>query len=115
MTSHSDKTQHDFQLWAKHYMASVVMKTLEGKGAQYSPRQDSALGNFYAGAAMLGTTPMAYLVALATKHWYALSQWATGRRPSFRNEDIQERASDVIIYLLLLMFWSEHNTPKKED
>ena len=107
-------SQHDFQLWAKHQIG-VILKTLEAKGNQYSERERSALGNFETGAAMLEISPMAYLMTLATKHWYALTQWASGRRPDFDQENIAERATDIIVYLLLLMYWTHYHVPKRED
>jgi hypothetical protein len=56
---------------------------------------------------------MEYLMALATKHWYALSQWAAGKRSHFTRSDIHERATDIIIYMLLLMYWAD-NKVKEE-
>jgi hypothetical protein len=106
-------SQHDFQIWANHKI-STINETLKEKGDQYSERTKPAHANFLAGAALLETSPMAYLMALATKHWHALAQWAAGRRPGFKREDIQERATDIIVYLLLLMYWSEYKTPKRE-
>ena len=97
-----DKSEDSFYRFASDTLSDMLDK-LENKGKQYSSGTN-ALENLEDGSTIAGTTPEHYAMTLATKHWHALVQWSMGRRPGYTFEDVQERATDIMIYMLLLMF-----------
>lgn len=98
--------QERFAKFAEAWLTNVL-DTLVEKGKQYSPGDWSATTNFEEGCVAVGLTPRHYLMSQANKQWYVLCQWAAGKRPGMRMADVGERAGDVMVYLLLLL-WMTH-------
>lgn len=98
-----DMKESDFSVYAAMLLNERVLPLLHAKGDEYGSTQHTgAYANFTAGAGLLGQEPQAYLMALATKQWYVLAQWAQGHRPQMHDELVLERIVDVIVYMTLL-------------
>jgi hypothetical protein len=96
------RTESDFAQFAREEMEQIL-RVSEAKGKEYGADRP-ALSNFEEGAAILDETPELYLLNLATKQFYVVIQWARGLRPHSSFGSLQERCTDLIIYLLLLKF-----------
>lgn len=107
-------TQDEFQISATKHMGRIKM-LMETKGLQYSGSPlDLALANFIDGSHTVGLSPILYLMALATKQWYAVCRFA--HRPMLnRVEEIQERIDDIVIYMLLLSFMLDVDLRNQEE
>ena len=100
MAPNQRMTQGEFGEFAAVRLQEIL-DLLKRKGREYS-RQE-AFTNFEEGARLHSLSPRKYLMILATKHWQNLCREPEG--------DIIERASDVIIYLLLLQAMSVQDNP----
>jgi hypothetical protein len=96
------RTEHDFALYAEAQLRPILDLLIK-KGLEYGADKE-ALSNFLEGAVALSETPQAYLMNLANKQHYVICQWATGHRSDMTPKQIQERAKDIVIYMLLLSF-----------
>ena len=96
-------SQAQFRTFAMQIFTKVVLAKLTGKGEEYTEADESALANFDASATMFNSTAERELMGYATKHWSAISLWTTAPTPT-RTTKIAERALDIIIYMLLLLF-----------
>lgn len=90
---------------------SMIMDLLKRKGDQYSGASNNALINFLEGSKVVGQTPANYLMAIATKHWHSLALWSLGKSNKPVGE-ICERAKDIVVYMLLLMWMAETHQEK---
>lgn len=120
MRVYNRKSQVEFQAWVRGFFEDQVMEKLMVKGEQYSGDTIPAMTNFIDGAKIVHQTPQAHLMGLGTKHWLALASWAarctilTSGEPSGPDdkeaETAIERASDILIYMFLLIFWLSGET-----
>ena len=100
-----NKSEMSFAVFADDIMAKLRDK-LVAKGRQYSDGSN-ALENFEKGGDLAKTPPAHYLMVQATKHWYVLIEWSLGKRPNMPREEIIERTTDIIVYMLLLAFMED--------
>jgi hypothetical protein len=96
------RTEADFARFAREELEQIL-RVSDAKGKEYGANRP-ALSNFEEGAAILDETPELYLLNLATKQFYVIIQWARGLRPLCSFDSLQERSTDLIVYLLLLKF-----------
>jgi hypothetical protein len=96
-------TQSEFQEWVDIKL-KTVKKLLEIKGTDYSRLQEYAFRNFEGGAKVGKMSMPKYLMILATKHWISLTQ----DMDDMKNlPTVEARATDIIVYMLLLMAMTE--------
>lgn len=95
----ADNAFHEYS----SFVVEGMLVKLRDKGLQYAPGDDE-LENFKKGGAISGVSPAHYLMIQATKHWYALIQIASGKRGMPDVKEVEERITDVMVYLLLLLY-----------
>lgn len=96
-------TQTEFRSFAMKAFTHLVMPKLATRGEQYTDEDQSALANFETSAMLFQSEPERELLGLASKHWNALCLWSASRRTGGL-EVIAERAVDIIVYMMLLLF-----------
>lgn len=100
------KSEKEFSEFAYTVLKSITSK-LEEKGEQYTDGTD-ALSNFTRGSEETNLYPAHYLMVMANKHWHSLVLWAS-KKVNQSTEDVVERCTDIIVYMLLLMFMKTTN------
>ena len=100
------KDQYAFRNFAERIWDRIVNNIIRDKGEQYT-HHSNAFENFEHSAAAWDTHVPYEILQMAQKHWTFLVRWAKIGAP--RDETMggkaRESAWDIVVYLLLLLFW----------
>lgn len=100
----STRDQSTFRSFAERYWHDSLLGLAKEKGSQYT-EGSNVFENFEQSAFAWGISIPQDILQDAQKHWTFLIRWAkTTRRPDLLHK-AQESIRDVIVYLLLLLFY----------
>lgn len=107
-------TQAQFRMWAMEFVKDSILKTLTSKGDEYAELEKPALINFIDNAALLELSVEHNLMVQASKHWHTLAKYTAGKR-DLTVREVVSRCTDIIIYMMLLCFWTLSQTEQDEE
>ena len=106
------KDQFAFRNFAERLWKEIIEKLATTKGNQYTDTHN-AFENFEQHAKAWDTDVPQAILQLAQKHWSYMIRWTKlARAENGRMAKARESAGDLIVYLLLLLFWI--STQEKE-
>lgn len=89
-----------------------ILALLQRKGHSYADesRPEAAWANYEEMAAFAHRSTPEEIVHAMLKHLWVIMRWA---QQSNHTDDIAERIQDVMVYLLLLLFWHEYSKAQR--